>query len=86
MIMEAYEVEMQVFNTIIIQNILRSDQLTQIQIIQQTCLCQCEELLIIKGRLFSFNSCHWASTSLVTQVESFLVGGSKTVTKWFCIL
>ena len=33
MIMEAYEVKMQVFNTIVIQNILRSDQLTQVQVI-----------------------------------------------------
>ena len=39
MIMEAYEVEMQVFDTIIVQNILWSDQLTQVQLIQQACLC-----------------------------------------------
>jgi hypothetical protein len=37
MIMEANEVEMQVFNTIIIQNILWSNELTKVQIIQQAC-------------------------------------------------
>jgi len=86
MIMEANEVKMQVFNTIIIQNILWSNQLTKVQIIQQACFSKGEELLIIQSWLFSLNCCHWASTSLMTEIESFLIGSSKTVTEWFCIL
>lgn len=48
MVIEAYEIEMQVFYSIVFKDVvLRLQKLTQIQVIQNTCFGKSKELTII---------------------------------------
>lgn len=77
MIIERYEIEVQILNSIFFKHSLRSYQLAEVQIMKKACFCQREELPIVEGRLISLNPYHAKSRiAILAHIEGLLVGCS----------
>lgn len=86
MLVETDEVEVQVLYPVIIQDVLRSDELAEVEIVQQASFGEREELLVVQRRLLPLNASHGESCSaLVAYVERLLVCCSQTVAQRLCV-
>lgn len=64
MLIETHKVEVEILYTVFLQYVLRAYQLAQIQVVEETCLGQSEELTIIQSWAVSIDTCHadaWVS-------------------------
>ena len=82
MIAEGNKVEMEIFDSVFVKNALALDKLAEVQVVEESCLRQCEELTIVEGALVSIDAHH----SRLAHVQRFFVCGPKTVAEALCIL
>jgi hypothetical protein len=79
-VVELHEVEVHVFYSIILQDILVANQLRQIQVLRQSYV-----LAIIQSTRVSVDSQQPHHASTLTQVEGLLVGAQTVVAQRLCI-
>ena len=75
-VVERHEVEVQVLDSVLVQDVLGPDQLAQVQIIKQACLGQGEKLSIVQSAVVSVDAhqAHIQIASAVADVQSLLIG------------